>query len=454
MTILEIILIFLTVLFIYFLIVSILHKAGILEKYGITLYGPALLIKTNKGKKFLQKISKKKRFWKSYGTFAVVFCIIAMIIVTAIIIWNAWMAFSIDFTPEQKAILPGPEVALVLPGINPILPLEYVWYIIIAMVVGIIAHEFSHGILAMAHDLKVKSLGLLYLIIPIGAFVEPDEEELKETKRIKRMRVFAVGPLSNLVIAFITLLLFSFVFMSAVQPVDGVNIVGVIKDTPANEAGLSSGIVITGINNTQINNLSDFSNALDKTHPNQTVNITYYYNGKTYHTNANLTSIYTYTKNESHRNMSYLGVKLNLYNNYINYLKNPFVNNFPESFLLLYALPFFVYLSNYNPIAAPFTGAFEITGPLGALPSGLFWGITNLLYWIFWLNLAIGIFNVLPISPLDGGLLFNDTVKSIVKRVKKELSEEKQEKIARNISLIVSLTILTLVISPFFIKYI
>ena len=95
------------------------------------------------------------------------------------LIWQAWLVFG--FTPEQKESLPGPEVALVIPGINPILPLEFIGYIILALVVAMVVHEFSHGILTFAGKLKVKSLGILYCIVPIGAFCEPDDEELKNT---------------------------------------------------------------------------------------------------------------------------------------------------------------------------------------------------------------------------------------------------------------------------------
>ena len=82
------------------------------------------------------------------------------------------------------------------------------------------------------------------------------------------------------------------------------------------------------------------------------------------------------------------------------------------------------------------------------------WNIVSILYWIFWLNLAVGLFNVLPMIPLDGGFLFNDAVGSTVKKLKKGISEENKERIVKNVSLIVSLIILFLIVMPFFIKYI
>jgi membrane-associated protease RseP (regulator of RpoE activity) len=424
-----------------------------MDKYEIKLWGPVLLLRTKKGIKLLKKISNKRRFWKAYGSFAVVFCFIAMILMTFVVIFNIWAIAGLP--TEQRASLPGPEIALVLPGINPILPIEYIGFIIVAFVVAIIVHEFSHAILNFVGKLKVKSMGILYFIVPIGAFVEPDEEELKKTETGKRMRVYAAGPLSNFVVAFITLLLFSFVFMSAVQPVDGAHIFYIIEDTPAEEIGLSPGIVITSLNDTEIKNITDFSNVIENTSPNQAVNISYYDKGATYDMKVNLTSLYDYSDNESHINDSFLGVGFIPYRYDVSYLKNPFSSdNFPDSFLILYALPILGYLAGYNPIAAPFTNSYEITGVMGGISQDLFWNIVNMLYWIFWLNLAVGLFNVLPMIPLDGGFLFNDAVGSTIKKLKKDISEEKKERIVKNVSLIVSLIILFAVIMPFFIKYI
>ena len=209
MSLIENLLVFFFIVFFYILIVFILHRKGVLNRYGISFYGPALLLRTKKGRGFLKKIAKRKRFWKSFGNFGIVFCFIMMVLIVALLIFNAWTV--LGFTPEQIESLPGIEFGLVLPGINPILPLEYVVYIVLALIIAVISHEFSHGILTFASKLKVKSLGVLYLIIPLGAFCEPDEEQLRKTKVSNRMRVFAAGPTANFAVVLITLLLFSFV---------------------------------------------------------------------------------------------------------------------------------------------------------------------------------------------------------------------------------------------------
>jgi len=456
MTVIDGLLIFFSIIFAYFIIVRILNKKGILEKHNISLYGPALLLRTKRGRGFLKKIASKKRFWKAFGSFAIVFCFIAMILMTLLLVWQVWAIYG--FSPEQKGAMPGPEMALVLPGINPILPLEYIGYILLALAIAVIVHEFSHGILTFASKLKVKSLGILYLVIPLGAFCEPDEEELKKTETAKRMRVYAAGPLSNFVVAFICILLFSFVFMSAVQPAeDGVIITSISEDSAAEESGFDLGMIITSINDTEIKTFVDFMYVMNTTEANQEVNVSYYWHGYKDTVVIFSDKYEEYEKRwptenkESYHGKGYFGVGPISANSYPSILKNPFQST--DHFLIFYILPLIGYYDGYNPIVSPFTESYEITGPLGALPTGVFWMFVNAIYWTFWLNFAVGLFNVLPMVPLDGGFLFNDAVGSLVKRVKKGISKEEKEKIVKNISLVISLTILIIIILPFVLKY-
>ena len=461
MTVLEGLLIFFTIILIYILIIYILHKKGLLKKYNLSLYGPALLLRTKRGLGFLKKIASKKRFWKKYGNFGIAFCFITMILMVIVLIWQAWAV--IGFTPAQKQAMPGFEIALILPGINPILPLEFIGYILVALIVAIIAHEFSHGILTFVGNLKVKSLGVLYLIVPVGAFCEPDEEELKKAETGKRMRVYAVGPLSNFVVALVAILLFSFVFMSAVQPsAEGIGVLEVYSNSPADEIGIKTGAIITEVNGTDFSKLETFEQRyikyieiMNNTKANETITISFVYNNVFYNKSINLTDRYNYFPIESNKGKGFtgvyslIGVKENL-----NILKNPIFERFPYGFLFFYVIPLTGYFEGYNPLVSPFTESYVLTGPFGAFPPIVFWVVANTLYWIFWLNLAVGLFNVLPMIPLDGGFLFNDALKSLILRLKKDAPEETRNKIVKNISLTLSLIILIAIIFPFIIKYI
>lgn len=460
MSLIDSLLIFLAIIGIYAIIIIILNKIGIFKKYNISFMGPALMWRTKRGRNFLKKIAQKKRFWKAFGSSGIVLCFIIMIFMTVILIWQAWFVFG--FTPEQKEALPGPEIALILPGINPILPIEFLGYVILAFIVAIIVHEFSHGILTIASNLKVKSLGILYLIFPIGAFCEPDEEGLKKAKTKNRMRIYAAGPTSNFIVVILCILLFSGIFMSSIQPAaNGVIVYSVDEDSPAEKIGITEGMVLTYLNNTRVTNYSDYSNVLLNTHANQTTTISFQKGDMKIDKKITLTNRYTehakrgYFNSELYKEKGYIGLFLlneTIFNNYLSALKNPF-KNFPNAFLLFYVIPLLGYFQGYNPIVAPFTDSYTITGPLGVLPTSLFWMFVNALYWIFWLNLAVALFNVLPMVPLDGGFLFNDAIGSIVKRVKSGLSDEQREKLVKNVSLTISLTILVLIIFPWLIKY-
>lgn len=464
MSIIESVMIFIIIIAVYAGIVYLLHKKGFLKKHNISFYGPALMWRTQKGIQFLQNRAKRQRLWRYYGNFGIVFCFITMVLMTVLMVMTAWLVFG--FTPDQRSALPGPEVALVIPGINPLLPLEFLGYVLLGLIVAIIVHEFSHGILSLADKIKVKSLGILYLIVPIGAFCEPDEEEVKKARILPRMRIYAAGPTANFIVVLVSILVFSGLCMSSIQPADeGAIIFTVDGDSPASSLGLQSGVIITYFNNSRVQSGDEFFTVWNNTKANQTVSITYLKSGSEHSENVLLGDKYVeyakrptvYVNNESYKGKGYLGVQSllrdSVYQEYLTILKNPFFD-FPRGLLTFYSLPLVGYFAGYNPIISPFTDTYVISGPLGVLPASVFWIIVNAIYWIFWLNLAVSLFNVLPMVPLDGGFLFNDGIRAIISRLRKGIKEETKEKIVKNVSLAISLMILGLILIPFFIKYI
>ena len=94
-------------------------------------------------------------------------------------------------------------VAPVIPGValpgSPITVPLHAW---LSFVIILIVHEASHGFVIRKLGMKLKSYGLLLFgFLPIGAFVEPDEKELKKLEQQKpreALRMYAAGPSSNL----------------------------------------------------------------------------------------------------------------------------------------------------------------------------------------------------------------------------------------------------------------
>ena len=84
---------------------------------------------------------------------------------------------------------------LLLPGVN----LPFIEGVL-ALAIVMIVHEGSHAVLSRIAKVPILSSGIvLFGIIPIGAFVEPDEKMLAKTEERKQTRVLVAGPTANLV---------------------------------------------------------------------------------------------------------------------------------------------------------------------------------------------------------------------------------------------------------------
>ena len=112
---------------------------------------------------------------------------------------------------------------MLIPGINPYLPIIYGW---IGIVVGIVAHEGAHGVIAKSLGFEVKSSGLLFfLILPIGAFVEVDDSKMKESRARESLRVLSAGPTINVIIGMISLLGIFLIVLGLSPAVNGLTVI-------------------------------------------------------------------------------------------------------------------------------------------------------------------------------------------------------------------------------------
>ncbi|MBN2251945.1 MAG: site-2 protease family protein [Candidatus Altiarchaeota archaeon] len=173
--------------------------------------------------------------------------------------------------PGAAPILPtvteSGEVGLGVPGYPIFIPLVYA---VISLIVVLVCHEFAHGVLARVHKIRLKSTGLLTLgILPIGAFVEPDEKELEGRPSIEKMRVFSAGLFANLLVCVAAVLSASLITALLVD-FDGIYIVEVGVNSSANGV-LSGGMVLNAINGLEVRDLEGYRMVMSGIEPGTSV---------------------------------------------------------------------------------------------------------------------------------------------------------------------------------------
>lgn len=224
---------------------------------NINIKGPILSIRSEFGLKTIKKISSKfKTFWRYWGNLGVISAIITGIISVLFVITSV---YAIIQAPDQVAIQ-GPTDLVVIPGVNRFLPLSATPEIIIALVIGMLVHEGGHAIYCKLGDINIKSTGLIFgALIPLGAFVEPDEEEQFEADIPAQLRMYAAGIMNNYAVFVFSSILLVVIVSTLITPISGAGVGQVINNSQADEVGLQDGDVITHVNNKKINNNTDLA---------------------------------------------------------------------------------------------------------------------------------------------------------------------------------------------------
>ncbi len=570
---------------IYWFVISALDRKGILEKYNISTFGPLpiLMIRTTKGLKLLDVLARPKSYWRNFANLGILMMfagMIAMFLVIALSDIALYTSFLNGNMPEPGKYN-APRNILLIPGINEFIP--FTWGVI-ALIVTLVVHEFSHAILCRVENIRVKSMGILLALVPVGGFAEPDDEQLfgkkeeakkelpltasieeikkweeeekkrqktetlqpMETKsepviaatRTQRARILAAGVMANFTVAFVAFLLFFGPVLGAIAPlsdamilsvnqsspadiaglqkdmvitqvdnknvstaidlltyletvkpgdsvrihttkdgvssvhdvktasaqnsyVPGVTVGGVVKESPAEVAGIETGMTMIRINDIKMQNVASFVNFMETTKANQTIEIELQppanYTGNL---TENGTLIYNVklASNPSESEHGFLGV---IYGNnqvaespilgisiwmpqaklYLEALKQiPSWLTMPAGWIVLFGLPIYGFAGEgFRGFSGTIMQFYHPVGWAEPLGIGIFW-IANTLLWVGWLNFYVGLFNCLPAVPLDGGHVFKDYTYSFVYRLTR--SEKTSEKVSNSITASFSMLIL------------
>ena len=228
----------------YWAAITTLASRGRLPEYVGTM-GPILTIHTKQGREFLDRIAGPKRFWRAWGNVGLGFALVVLVGTFVLLVYNAVTIFQ---NPPAPSAATQPQNVLVIPGVNDFLPLAVAPEILIGLFIGMVVHEGGHGVLSRVGDIEVESMGIAMLaILPISAFVEPDEESQRAADRGDQARMFAAGVTNNFIV---TVIVFGLLFgpvVGSIGVADGAAVGGVLPGSAADDASIEQGDRIVAV---------------------------------------------------------------------------------------------------------------------------------------------------------------------------------------------------------------
>ena len=341
-------------LFIAWILILAGAKALRLEKHGFEIKPFMLTYKNHNVSATLDKMLSNKRAVKIFADVGIVGGALMM----AFALWFLINNLSQFFAASEKFS----EVTLLIPGVT-VRSMPNLMYFLLAVPVVLVIHEVAHGIVARLEKIKVKSGGFAIIIAIIAGFVEPDEEEFNKAKKVSKVRVIAAGSTSNVLFSFIVagLLMFNPMFGNIMELISpdmrsvfynepiGVPVMQITEGSGAEVAGMQVNDIITSINGVPIKTPTDFGKV--QLTPGERASVTVLRDGQTLNLIVPVSS----------------------------------APGNPEKGLLGIIRGAFPYLPPKSPYWIPW-------------PAPVF----TFLLWVWMLSFFIGIFNMLPMFPLDG----------------------------------------------------
>lgn len=187
------------------------------------------------------------------------------IFIVALLALEAFGVLSSIGVAALGAITGHPNTAALsqqIPGVVPVIPGITIPFFagVFALAVLLIVHEFSHGVFARRARIKIRRIGLiLFGIIPVGAFVEPDEKEVARLDKNVQNEIFIAGISANFLFTIIFFALTAVMIIYAI-PIffqQGVVVASAIPGYPAYNV-IAPGSIILTWNGHSILNISSF----------------------------------------------------------------------------------------------------------------------------------------------------------------------------------------------------
>ena len=473
------------IMIIWYSVLIILENNGTLDNWDATrVLGFILMIRTKKGRIFLEKISKYRRFWRGFGEFSIWLCFIVMFGVILLLILTAVAS---AFSPPEEAI-PAKDL-LLIPGVTSFVPF---WWPVIALIMAVIIHEYGHAIQARVHGMRAKSFGLLLLgPLPMGAFFEPEIQEMTRAPRRERLRIYAAAPSINIVSTYIVILLLSCTASGFVASEPGLHAKGIIVDSGAEEAGLEPYEIITHLDGIHVPDYDSFTEIMDSKSAGDEMNLSVMSRKNEMGDRETREIVVTLTDQLDY----YVSQGIPTWfeedcdsqeqcmEDYITFLNgngieqgNAFLGvsgiSSGTSAVERYKLSS---TEDLNPLLRTVIFVFKPLELLGepirleghSMPleerdllesgdgiiasiigtSGML-AIFDFLFWLAWINFILGFANLIPMVPFDGGQITRDSTHSVIKFFGKNMNPLRVEKIANRVSGFSRIIILLIVLFP------
>jgi membrane-associated protease RseP (regulator of RpoE activity) len=346
--------------------------------------------RTEKSLSAMKRISSFGTFWKIFSTLAIPVAFMLMAFIVGILVQNTINIMTDPVSsPGVTPLVPGVKI----PGSPFYIPF---WEGIIAIGVLAVVHEFAHGITAFVEKVGVKSAGVgMFLIFPL-AFVEMNEDKMKEASKLSKLRIISVASVTNVVFALLlawTIPPLMSPFITDVTSFNGVTVTSVVPDMPAMGAGVTEGVLINEINGEPLYNTTQFAGIMAGFQPYD--NITLSTDGGSY--------TFALAENPENSSKGYMGL----------YFEQSW--EFTQEARSVYPLPLLQFVI-------------------------FFWFLIG---WISNINIMVGLMNLFPLWVVDGGQMVYTFLGYIIK------DEEKIKKIC-NALFYIMLTILLINFVPNF----
>ena len=421
----------------WYILLRIWENNGTLDRWNASrVFGVILMVRSKRGLKLLDKTVKPRGFWRFYGEISLWVCMFSMIMVGLLMV----IAFITALLTPPQSPPPSASELVAIPGLNPVIPLGWG---AVAFIVALVIHEFGHGLQARAHGMRIRAFGLLQLgPLPLGAFAEPQYEELTNAPSKERMRMFAAGPATNIFAAIVCLMFLGGLAGQFVATDDGVHVRGIVQEEGAYNAGLEPWDTIQSIDNQTVSNVDDFYDIMTAYSANDTIAITVMHqDGDVETLNATLSDKYDYylELGWSKSNLADLGVEqgdaflgvegLSGGTAGIDRLAGPLSPRWdgnllqksvmvPFHTLSMMIVPFELQGVAMHPFEESLLEADDNPFAQTLGTNGLLF-LVNLFFWLLWVNILLGFTNLIPMVPFDGGHMFKDMLRGILNVVKK-----------------------------------